>query len=1155
MSSDESETSETSTELLDIDVDFPTWKFLQTINSIEELTKMCDEYAKQKALPEIIEIMERIAEIQLVKNEDKPLDIVARNMFVNVLIPVFKYNNISNMYEAREISDLVHFYIYNEMRKHPFHQSFATSRALLTPHRRRQLAKTMNEDSRVFAYGLNSYHSLGDPMEEDFFYFAVPTEIKIPPVYEMRVSTHHSIFWLHDGRFFGCGDGRKFLMQLSSKQRPVLYKEPVQIDLVIRPGETITGFRTLEYGTLFETEKSWYFVGDYSKSCHYLQSLNSSAKFRMIKNLQPPSDNYWVAEDPQLRITGNVQLLDDAKKLIELRILNKTYMIKIFPGYWTEFNVGHVKRRPVCFLFDGVEKNNILLEHVGSSNNVIWVIHDFVLYHGIMTPMLKEGHTDDERDLDNYILLIDFTEFRTPTPYQVTGIASSRSSGVLIKCGDYPNEYYDHMQLAELRYRGNVHKLMFESIDAYRTVCRTSDIYTGSGKNEETPLTIDLVLEELDQIANNEQLGAELKSDWCGRIEKKDRYCNFFSFLGYISMPRLPGRPPKCFDTDIDSMVDIENAEYVARYRVRQLFEEFERVNYPGTDVWKPTEFLKEYPEPEDDTVSEGHYRAAAMRWALRTFGANMRTYNKSAMYKKDDKKTQIVIHYILNIVWYGTDLYYITNGPNPPPRRDKLNLFHKAIENIMPDDELIFASSNPGLVFDNRKKDGVVRDEDLDEPMNILVTYKMRHQTKNYVATRFKVMTCFSFLASQNPHLLLFVKNNVVDLNSVYPDDIRIQRLVVQTHFIGHGYTDIDDFFVTNEACNEIFTTAGYQLEIQQTYLKRGITHRRGNLVQTPKTPTCHIATTVKPEDYVTNNIEIETSDGITVYCHRQLKTVYSSLPLDDPLPNTLPCDLMLPALNGILDRMIYDDLPLRARIEIVAWYAEAKMHEAFIDLLKQCVMDVRQEDFKDFRILVEAYPTQMQRLIAQYRPGMIFWNHSPIPRPRVQHLKIILEMFPKNEYGRHTRVPRKHIINKKDEAEKSVFRQISTRELRRYYMTERERKHQDYDISLFEKDFPLPYTFKPFKSTSKTKDYGEIKEGLYAPPVPLRRKTVALIAASERELEALPEQKSAQWYKPDPLSKRLENMFEEVTISEERENGDRMQQRLIGGKKNRRK
>ncbi|EGT58831.1 hypothetical protein CAEBREN_12985 [Caenorhabditis brenneri] len=1058
MSSDESETSETSTELLDIDVDFPTWKFLQTINSIEELTKMCDKYAKQKALPEIIEIMERIAEIQLVKNEDKPLDIVARNTLVNVLIPVFKYNNISNMYEAREISDLVHFYIYNEMRKHPFHQSFATSRALLTPHRRRQLAKTMNEDSRVFAYGLNSYHSLGDPMEEDFFYFAVPTEIKIPPVYEMRVSTHHSIFWLHDGRFFGCGDGRKFLMQLSSKQRPVLYKEPVQIDLVIRPGETITGFRTLEYGTLFETEKSWYFVGDYSKSCHYLQ-------------------------------------------------------------------------------------------------NVIWVIHDFVLYHGIMTPMLKEGHTDDERVLDNYILLIDFTEFRTPTPYQVTGIASSRSSGVLIKCGDYPNEYYDHMQLAELRYRGNVHKLMFESIDVYRTVCRTSDIYTGSGKDEEAPLTIDLVLEELDQIANNEQLGAELKSDWCGRIEKKDRYCNFFSFLGYISMPRLPGRPPKCFDTDIDSMVDIENSEYVARYRVRQLFEEFERVNYPGTDVWKPAEFLKEYPEPEDDSVSEGHYRAAAMRWALRTFGANMRTYNKSSMYKKDDKKTQIVIHYILNIIWYGTDLYYITNSSNPPPRRDKLNLFHKAIENIMPDDELIFASSNPGLVFDNRKKDGVVRDEDLDEPMNILVTYKMQHQTKNYVATRFKVMTCFSFLASQNPHLLLFVKNNVVDLNSVYPDDIRIQRLVVQTHFIGHGYTDIDDFFVTNEACNEIFTTAGYQLEIQQTYLKRGITHRRGNLVQTPKTPTCHIATTVKPEDYVTNNIEIETSDGITVYCHRQLKTVYSSLPLDDPLPNTLPCDLMLPALNGILDRMIYDDLPLRARIEIVAWYAEAKMHEAFIDLLKQCVMDVRQEDFKDFRILVEAYPTQMQRLIAQYRPGMIFWNHSPIPRPRVQHLKIILEMFPKNEYGRHTRVPRKHIINKKDEAEESVFRQISTRELRRYYMTERERKNQDYDISLFEKDFPLPYAFKPFKSTSKTKDYGQIKEGLYAPPVPLRRKTVALIAASERELEALPEQKTAQWYKPDPLSKRLENMFEEVTISEERENGDRMQQRLIGGKKNRKK
>lgn len=1133
-------------------VDFSSWRYLQGINDIHKLTKMCEDYARHRALWEVVEVMERIAELQLVTNEEHVMEKVVNYLRI-LLIPELKYENLLNMYEARVFNDLVQFYIFNEKRRKTSNQAFASSRGLLTPHRRRQLAKTMNEDSRVFAFGLNSYHCLGDPTEEDFFYLNIPTEIKIPPVYEMRMSTHHSIFWLHDGRFFGCGDGRKFLMQLSSKQRAVLYKEPVHIDLVIRPGETITGFRTLEYGTLFETEKSWYFVGDYSKSCHYLHSLNGSAKFRMVKNLQPPSDNYWIAEDPQLKISGNTQLLDDAKKLIELKILNKTYMIKIFPGYWTEFNVNHVKRRPVCFLFDGVEKNNVFLEHVGSTNNVIWVLHEFVLYQGTMTPMLKEGHTDDERDLDNYILLIDFTEFHTSTPYQVTGIASSRSSGVLIKCGDYPDEYYDHMQLAEQRYRGNVHKLMFESIDAYRTICRTTDTYTASVKDlEKTPLILDSVLDELDQIANNEQMAAELKSDWCGRIEKKDRYVNFFSFLGYASMPRLPWMPPKCFDTDIDSMVDIENPEYVARYRVRQLFEEFERVNYPGTEVWKPAEFLKECPEPEDDTMTEGEYRAAAMRWALRIFGANMRAYKMSGMYNPDDKKTQIVIKYIINTIWYATDLYYITNGPNPPPRRDKLNLFHKAIENIIPDDELIFPSSNPGAVFDNRKKDGVVCDEDLDEPMNILVTYKMKHQTKNYVATRFKVMTCLSFLASHNPHLLLFVKNNVVDLNSVYPDDIRIQRLVVQTHFIGHGYTDIDDFFVTNEACNEIFTTAGYQLEIQQSYLKRGVTQYRGNLVQTPKVPNCHIATTTKPEDYVNNMIEIETSDGITVYCHRQLKTVYSSLPLDDPLPNTLPCDLMLPALNGILDRIIYDDLPLRARMEIVAWYAEAKMHEAFVDLLKQCVMDVRSEDVKDFRILVEAYPTQMQRLIAQYRPGMIFWNHSPLPLPKIQHLKIILDMFPKNEHGRQTRVPRKQIPNKKDEVEESVFGQISTRELRRYYMTEFARKSQEYDAQSFEKDFPLPYDFKPFKGAGKTK--ADVR-GSYAPPVPPRRKTVALIAASERELDVLPDQKTAQWYKPDPLSKRLENMFEEVTLSEECENGGRMQQRLVAGKKNRRK
>lgn len=1132
---------------LDKDVGLPDKDTnLEEIHDFKKLKEVFVGYKKHRISGRAVEAMDRLAEVQLVNNKERTLEYAAHDLFLT-LSPESKYENLVNMYEARKISDLAQFYLHIAMRRKAFYHAYASSRVFLTPHRRRQLAKTMNAESRVFGYGLNSNHCLGDPLEEDFYYLGAPTEILIPPVYEMRTSTHHSIFWLHDGRFFGCGDGRKFLMQLSSKQRPVLYKHPVHIDLVVRQGETVTGFRTLEHGTLFETETSWYFVGDYSKSCHYLHSLSGSAKFRMVKNLQPPSDNYWIAESPQLKISGNVQLLDDAKKLIELRILNKTYMIKIFPSYWTEFDVGHVKRRPVCFLFDGVEQSNIFLEHVGSNNNVIWVIHEFVLYQGVMTPMLKEGHTDDERDLDNYILLIEFTEFHTPTPYQCTGVAASRSSGVLIKCGDYPDEYFDHLQMAELRYRGNVHKLMFEAIDAYITICQSNNNYIGFEKEGVTPLTIDSVLEEYSLIENNEQMEAELSSDWCGRIEKKDRYCNFFSFLGYASIPRLPGRPPKFFDTDIDTMTDSENTEIVGRHRVRQLFEEFEKVNYPGTDVWKPVAFLKEFTEPELDKMGEGEYRAAAMRWALKTFERNMRIYKDSGMYNPKNEKTQFVIRYILNTMWYATDMYFVIHGPDPPPPRDKMHLFHRAIESIIPDDEFIFASVDPGTVFKNRKKDGIRRDEDLDEPLNILVTYKMQHRDRKYVATRFKFFTCLRFLMAQNPYLLTFVRNNVLDLNSIYPDDIRLQRLIVQTHFIGHGYTEIDDL----DLFKEVFTNLGYQLEIQQTYLRRGIAQYRGNLVQTPKTPTCPIATEETTSVY---DMEIETSDGFKVYCHRQLKTVYSSLPLDESLPNTLPRDLMLCALNGILDRAVYEDLQLRARIEIVAWYAAAKMYDAFIDLLKQCVLDVRSEEVRDFRLLVEAYPTQMQRLIAQYRPGILFWNRIPLPSPRIQHLKIILEMFPKNDYGRHTRVPRKQFLNKNEEMEESVFGQISTRELRRYYTTEFERRRQ-YWAELFEKDFPLPYEYKPFRGNYLIIKGDKDTEKPYLPPVPFKRKVVELVAAAEKELE-LPQQTNAQWYKPDPLSPRLENLFEEITLSEEQDTiENRMQQRVTANKKNRRK
>ena len=56
---------------------------------------------------------------------------------------------------------------------------------------------------------------------------------------------------------------------------------------------------------------------------------------------------------------------------------------------------------------------------------------------------------------------------------------------------------------------------------------------------------------------------------------------------------------------DIDVLIETDNMEFLARHRFKQLIEEFERVNYPGTNIWIPLEFRKADSDPEDDVLTE----------------------------------------------------------------------------------------------------------------------------------------------------------------------------------------------------------------------------------------------------------------------------------------------------------------------------------------------------------------------------------------------------------------------------------------------------------------------------------------------------------------------------------------------------------------------
>uniref|UniRef100_A0A1I7T634 RING-type domain-containing protein n=1 Tax=Caenorhabditis tropicalis TaxID=1561998 RepID=A0A1I7T634_9PELO len=1050
---------------------------LKEITYLKELYNRC---MKTGNIYGALTTLDKLALIGVEDNDERYVMEIASNLYI-YLSPEFKYENYVNQYQARRVSDVSLFYLFQEMKRKSFHQSFVPSRTLLTPHRRRQLDKTANAEPRIFGYGFNNMNCLGVPSPNNAF-IDIPTEINVPPVYEVRMSTSHSVFWCHDGRFFAAGDARNFMINLPSKDEPILFHVPKEIDLRVKMGELITGFKCLECGTLFETTRRWYFVGDYVQAHDYLKALHNT-NFELATDVEPPSDNFWVS-NTRPRVSCMYPKLDDPRNAVPIKLLGITYMIKVFPSYWTEMNPGHVKRRPVCFLLNGIEVKDVRIDNVGS-NNILWVLHEKVLYHGHMMPMFKDENNGDETNLDNYIMLVELHEYRTASPYTCTGVVANNDNGVIFKCGDLPDNGFDHMKLAENRYRGYVHKYMFETVEMYKDTAHKDSRYMSHQKKSTIEFTVDSVIKEANVIFKSKQMEEPIKADWLGRTLKEYRWSNFYSFLCYISMPRIFGGLSKCFLTDIDSMIESENVEFIARHRIKQLFEEFERVNYPGTDVWKPVEFLRVHTEPIEDFTSEEKYRADAVKWAVKEFIRRITDSKSHEDFNPENKVNKIIIEYIINTIWCAHDLWSVMNNEDEPPSEDDaLVKFLEDSETTIPDGNLLYETMNPGKILENRKREGIQIEKELEEDLNIRMTFLMEHRDPTLKPTRFNIMTCTFFLKVQNPYLLPFVDSEkVLDLNKVYPNDKKLHRLIVQTHFFAHGYTDFEGL---QQYEDTTFKSLGYQLVTCQKYLKRSQQRYSGYLAHLLDFPVTQVvALSPLTSDY----LPIKTKCGNSVYVHRFMRNFFSTLKPDEEFPSTLTAPLMVIAWQGLLNRSELDFLKVKERVEIAHWFKEAKMHEAFVDQLKHCLLDASAKtDVKQIRELVSAYPTIMRRLIAQYRPGILFWYHVPLPSPMIQHVKIIMEMFPKNDHGRHPRVPRKVIVKPDGTEEKTVFHQIGSRELRKWYTNDEERRAPRFSKSMAA-DFPLDYPYKPFlPATERAIPVPTI--GSMAPMLPERRK-----------------------------------------------------------------
>ncbi|PIC23441.1 hypothetical protein B9Z55_017143 [Caenorhabditis nigoni] len=1015
----------------------------------------------------------KIVDLCILKSDDATIIKIAHDCFV-YLSPEMRYENLINTYEGRRLSDVALYFLLEQIRKRRYIQSFAPSRTLLTPHRRRQLAKTMKPEPRVFAFGSNTKHCLGIDTESGW-YINTPNELIIPPVYKMKMSSTHSVFWCHDGNFYGCGEAKNFMIGPTLSET---IRQPMPLDLQFRLDEYSCGFKVLEHGTLIESNIQMYFIGDFEKSKEYIATIHDGE----FKQLYNHNNRLFVCDTfPELPITNDK--LDDPKNVVEIKILGQAYVIKVYPGYWTELNPNHEKRRPVCFLLDGQEVTDIRIENIASST--IWVVHEFALYFGKMHMMWKEENDDDERNLDNYVLLIELQEYHTPTPFVATGVVTNNTDSVLMKCGDYPCLSIDHLDMAERRNRGKVHRMMFETVEKYMQDGANYEQYLVCKRRPLKEHNVDYLIAEAEAALETGQLSKPLEMDWMGRLEDHCRYANFFSFLCYAARPRIGTRIPKCFDMDIDTMTESRSFEKIARFRMKALFEEFERVNYPGTSVWKPTEFLVSYAEPEDDESTEGQYGAAAVRWSVQEFIEELRKYKNHANYCETDAVNWYIMDYLINTIWYAQDMYTVIRHELGFATDNPLVLFLQYVnQETLDGAELVFPSLDPRKVFETRMETNP--NTVLDDPLNIVMHYTLRYRDLNLDDAYYRLTTSATFLRAQNPILLQYVdEGGNLNLNDVYPDDERLQRLIVQTHFIGHGVTDLDGC----EEYYETFTALGYQLVHTQKYMHRDGYRYRGYLLPLPNFPTIPL---VSMTPTATTNYQIASSEGSVVFINSDLRKIYSSHDFHHPLPNTLPAYLLYNAIRGLYDRRAVENLPIIERLALVDWYFEAKMLQAQLDMMKQITMDVTTRDVAHIRRLVECYPVYMHRIIAQHRPAMLLWPRVPLPNPMCQHVKIIIEMWPKNEFERRPRLPKITVVNKNGTKEKTVFRQVSNREWRKHYTCVEE--HQTPRFSaLFSSDFPLPYNYRPYRPANGTIAHPTVTSAGPQPPERRRLPPVA--------------------------------------------------------------
>ncbi|CAI2352863.1 unnamed protein product [Caenorhabditis sp. 36 PRJEB53466] len=367
-----------------------------------------------------------------------------------------------------------------------------------------------------------------------------------------------------------------------------------------------------------------------------------------------------------------------------------------------------------------------------------------------------------------------------------------------------------------------------------------------------------------------------------------------------------------------------------------------------------------------------------------------------------------------------------------------------------VPDTQQLFLTMNPSAILDIRIGQGVL-DESFRDNLDVKMVFRLQHRDPKVLDSLYEMRTSRLIIAVQNSCFLQFIdENGVLDLNKAYPDDPMLHRLIVQTHFVGHGLTDLEG--CKRHARPPVFDRLGWTLVKVQRFIRRCEVRYRGNLFATEN----GLRNSPNPLVGISGDCDDARADysldGTVLYVRRLLRAIYSTIPADNPMADdNLPADWLLAAWRGLYDRKILEILSAEARTRIAHYFYTNGMIEAFLDLLKQY-----------------CFPRLAQQIFAEHRRGIILWKKLP---PDVNHVKMrgigpklcrlvglefkITDMWPKNEFDRATRVPRKMYVDNR-RVEKSVFHMIGHRNFKNYYTSVQERLSPMFK-QFYAKDFPV--------------------------------------------------------------------------------------------------